>query len=349
MIEVLETYPRINLIHHVEPDGTVWGTSNRRILRKRREEDWAEVSRFPFAPPKDFSEVTRLTARASRVDQSNVYVNRHGKVIGIRNGVVYRIEENRSPVPLGHIQGDSILRRGFAEDEEGTVYFGEYFRNTERGPVRIWKVAPDASRVEVAYEFPANTLRHVHGVHADPHDPGVFWVTVGDDNGECFFYRTADRFQSMERFGEGTQTWRAVGLLFTPNHVCWLTDSHTETNHVCRMKRSDGSLEIGQEIDCSGWYSCTTKEGLRVAFTTVEKGPAITSNEASVLISPDGFNWKKAGSYKKDAWRPMKIFKYGVLACPSGEMSIDEFYLSGEGLAGLDGRSVRVRIGKDVL
>ncbi|MCA9438723.1 MAG: hypothetical protein KC978_23255, partial [Candidatus Omnitrophica bacterium] len=121
------------------------------------------------------------------------------------------------------------------------------------------------------------------------------------------------------------------------------------TNHVCRMKRSDGSLEIGQEIDCSGWYSCTTKEGLRVAFTTVEKGPAITSNEASVLISPDGFNWKKAGSYKKDAWRPMKIFKYGVLACPSGEMSIDEFYLSGEGLVGLDGKSVKVRIGKDVL
>jgi hypothetical protein len=46
------------------------------------------------------------------------------------------------------------------------------------------------------------------------------------------------------------------------------------------------------------------------------------------------------------------LFKYGVIACPSGEMSIHELYLSGEGLVGLDGRSLKADIeinGKRIL
>jgi len=347
MIETLETYPGINLIHHVSSDGTLLGTGNRRIFRRKRGEDWVEVARFPFQPPKDFLEITRLSARVSRVDQSNLYATRLGRVLGIRNGMVYRIEETARAVPIGEIQGDSVLRRGIAEDREGGLYFGEYFRNPERRPVRVWGVHPDLSGMEPVHEFPAGVLRHVHGVHVDPFDPEAFWITVGDDDGECFIYRTGDRFRTLERFGDGTQTWRAVGLLFTRDHICWITDSHTDPNHACRMKRSDGSLEVGQAIDCSGWYSASTREGWFVAFTTVEKGPAIRSDEASVLVSRDGFNWTRAGSFKKDFWRPMKIFKYGVLNCPSGEQSLEEFHLSGEGLVGLDGMSVKVRIRPD--
>ena len=183
MIETLETYAGINLIHHLTSDGTVWGTRNRKILRKRAGETWVVVAQFPFQGPKDLLEVTRLTARASRVDQSNLYVNSPGRILGIRNGVVYRIEEGSPPVQLGEIHGDSILRRGIAEDSEGGCYFGEYFQNQDRGSVRIWKADPDLSTIEVAYEFPARTLRHVHGIHSDPYDSGVFWVTVGDDDG----------------------------------------------------------------------------------------------------------------------------------------------------------------------
>jgi len=325
MIEILERYPGVNLIHHVDSEGAIWATRNRGILLKTGDRDWVEISRFPFESPKDAFEIARLSARASRVDQSNVYVNRRGRILGIRNGTVYRIEEGRRPVPLGRIQGDSILRRGIAESSEGACYFGEYFRNSERGPVRIWRAAPDLTGLEVAHEIPAGTARHVHGVHADPYDPGAFWVTVGDDDGECFFYRTDDGFVSLERFGDGTQTWRAVGLLFTPEHVCWITDSHTQKNRACRLKRSDGSLEVGQELDASGWYSATTREGWRVAFTTVEKGPAIETDKASVLVGRDGFTWSKAGEFRKDFWRPMKIFKYGVLSCPTGDLSIEEF------------------------
>jgi hypothetical protein len=40
----------------------------------------------------------------------------------------------------------------------------------------------------------------------------------------------------------------------------------------------------------------------------------------------------------------MKLFKNGILICPSGLMSSKDFYLSGEGLRRLDGQSARVRI-----
>lgn len=344
MIEILETFPGVNLIHHRSPDGTLWGTSNRRIRRRRPGEGWGEISRFPFQGPRDLLTATRLSARAARVDQSNLYVNLHGNILGIRGGSVFRIEEGSTPFPLGSIQGDSILRRGIGEDSEGALFFGEYFQNRERGLVRIWRVDPELQSMTVAYEFAAGILRHVHGVHADPFDPTAFWVTVGDRDGECFLYRTRDEFRTLERFGDGTQSWRAVSLLFTADHVCWITDSHTQPNVACRMRRSNGALETGQSIDCSGWYATATTDGWYVAFTTVEKGPAIGSDEASILVSRDAFNWKKVGGFRKDFWRPMRVFKYGVISCPSGELSLDDFPLSGEGLIGLDGRSLRVRI-----
>jgi hypothetical protein len=81
-----------------------------------------------------------------------------------------------------------------------------------------------------------------------------------------------------------------------------------------------------------------------VAFTTVEKGPGITSNLSEVLVSQDAFHWESLYAFKKDWYKPIHIFKYGVISCPSGMMSQHALYISGEGLVGLDGRSMRVDI-----
>jgi hypothetical protein len=42
----------------------------------------------------------------------------------------------------------------------------------------------------------------------------------------------------------------------------------------------------------------------------------------------------------------MKLFKYGVVSLPSGEMNSKSVYMSGEGLVGFDGRSMKVRVGE---
>jgi hypothetical protein len=110
------------------------------------------------------------------------------------------------------------------------------------------------------------------------------------------------------------------------------------------MDRRTGELEIGQPISCSAWYGTTTTDGLYVAFTTVEPGPAIHSHASSILVSTDAFQWHEAGTFEKDGWRPWKLFKYGVISCPSGPMPSSDLYISGEGLIGLDGVSMRLSI-----
>lgn len=278
-----------------------------------------------------------------RADKANVYVNAHGAVLGIRGESAYHVEGGRLRA-LCRLQGDCVLHRGICEDPDGNVYFGEYFMNPRRRPVRVWQCDAGLRAARVVHEFQAGSIRHVHGVYRDPFDAEALWLTTGDYRGECYLFRTRDRFRTLERFGEGTQTWRAVTLLFTRDHVTWITDSHIDQNHACRLRRADGALEIGEPIPCSAWYGATTREGLHVMFTVVEKGPAIQRREASLLVSEDGFRWTEALSLAKDAWRPVRVFKFGVASLPSGVLSAEDLYVSGEGLRGLDGTSLRLSL-----
>jgi hypothetical protein len=342
-MHILETYPHMTILQHLDTKNRLWGTSHRTVW-VRQGQRWERYARFPFHAPRDYFGFSRLGARAFRADKCNLYVNRFGKVLGIRAGTVYKIEQGENPLPLFNIKGDCVLHGSLCEDAQGNIYFGEYFMNPAREPVRIWRVAADLQSGQMAHAFPAGSIRHIHGVYRDPYDEQAFWITVGDFKGECFLYQTRDAFSTCTVYGSGEQIWRAVHLFFTPEHVCWVTDSNLEANHACRMERKNGQLEIGMGIANSGWYGTTTSEGLHVAFTTVERGAGITSKFSEILVSPDAFQWRSIYQFKKDCYKPVQVFKYGVLSCPSGLMSSHDFYLSGEGLVGLDGRSMRIDI-----
>jgi len=343
-VRILEQLVGIGTLQHVEGDGTAWGTHNRRILR-RSSGAWRVLGEFPPTYPRDLLGWTRLGTRAARADQSNVYVNRSGTAIAIRSGVVYRL----SPSPfsldrIGQLKGDCALHGGFCEDPDGFVFFGEYFRNRERESVRVWRVRPDGRGMDVAHEFPAGSIRHVHGVFRDSFQKDTYWVATGDYAGECYLFATDASFGRLERVGEGTQRWRAVTLYFTDEYVCWITDSHIEQNYACRWRRRDGAFETGAKVDCSAWHGTTTIDGLYVACTAVEKGPGIMSDRASLLVSRDGFVWREATSFKKDRWRPYAAFKAGVISCATGANDSQSLYLSGQALSGFDGITLRVAI-----
>jgi hypothetical protein len=312
----------------------------------KRQQDWQPFSRFPVSLPRDLFGFSRPTARAMRSDKCNVVVNLHGKVMGIRGGVVYALEQDRPAHALFSIQGDCVLHRSLSEDQQGWTYFGEYFMNPQRQPVRIWRVSPGLDHWEIAHEFKSKAVRHVHGIYRDPYEKETYWVTVGDFEGECQLLRTADRFKTFQSIGDGSQNYRAVNLFFTKDCIGWLTDSNLKLNHAFRLHRKTGKVEMGQVLDCSVWYGCPTSEKVFVAFTTVERGPAILSQASSVQVSEDAFHWEKIYSFEKDFYKPLQVFKYGVISCPSGEMSVHELYLSGEGLVGLDGCSIKASIEK---
>lgn len=346
-VEAIERIPSVGILHHRGSDGSLWGTRGRSILYRAEGDRWRSVARFPFARPRDCFGFSRPTARAMRADKSNLYKNQAGYLLGIRAGQVYRLNAPGKLEALFSIQGDSVLHGGICEDESGWTYFGEYFMNPARDPVVIWRLSPDMQAWEPAYRFEAGTIRHVHGVYRDPYDKGALWVPAGDYDGECHFYLTRDRFRSVERFGDGSQRWRAVRLYFTPDHICWLTDSQLEQNVACRMDRRTGDLEVGQRLDAPAWYGTQTEEGLYIAFTTVEPGPAVQRTSAAVLASLDAFHWLEVDHFEKDFWRPMKLFKYGVISCPSGPLKAAALPVSGEGLVGLDGVSAWLHLAWD--
>jgi hypothetical protein len=329
----------------------MWATSGRNVFYGK-EQNWHPFSRFPFCLPRDLLGFSRLTSRAMRSDKCNVLVNSNGKILGIRGGIVYALEQDKPVRSLFSIQGDCVLHRSLCEDQQGWTTFGEYFMNPQRQAVRIWRISPKLDQWEIAYEFKAGAVRHVHGIYRDPFEKENFWVTVGDFEGECHLLCTADRFKTFRSYGDGSQNYRAVNLFFTRETIAWITDSNLKLNHAFRLHRKTGKVEMGQELDGSVWYGCPTRENIFVAFTTVERGPAILTQASSVLVSEDAFHWEKVYSFKKDFYKPLQLFKYGVIACPSGEMSIHELYLSGEGLVGLDGRSLKADIeinGKRIL
>jgi hypothetical protein len=140
MFEVIERFPEVTILHHMEPGGTLWGTKGRWIMRQRAASTWEHVGRFPVAFPRDLFGFSRPTSRAMRADKSNLFVNSNGRTLCIRASCVYSLHEDQSLRPLFEIQGDSVLHGGICEDGEGWTYFGEYFMNPQRRSVRIWRI-----------------------------------------------------------------------------------------------------------------------------------------------------------------------------------------------------------------
>jgi len=177
--QIIQTLPQATIIHHIDKHGVLWGTNWRMIIRKPNGR-WESVARFPFTFPRDLFGFLRPSARAFRADKCNLYQNRLGHLLGIRAGWVYRIESGKV-IRLFQINGDCALHGSICEDPDGNMFFGEYFMNPERRPVRVWRVNADLQSWQLAANMEG--IRHVHGVYPDPFHQGAFWVTVVDYSG----------------------------------------------------------------------------------------------------------------------------------------------------------------------
>ncbi len=328
------------MVHHADERG-VWATRGRRVLfRPAGDEDgWKEVARFPRILPRDLPIGSRLAARLLRLAKCNVHPTRSGKLLGIRAGTVLRLD-GREARPLGQIQGRSLMNRAIAETSAGDLLFGEYSPNLLRRPVRIYRVDPDLERCEVACEIGPPTISHVHAVHVDPWVPGKLWVTTGDFRGECHLIETDEALSELRFHGDGSQLWRIVGIAFQEDRLCWRTDSNLEQNHIVSMERATGRIERHGEVESSTWYLASTSDGVHLATTSVEKGAGIQTTRATLLASRDGTSWTRIAAFEKDPL-PARLFGWGALHLPSGRWSSAGFWLSGEGVRGLDGAAQR--------
>jgi hypothetical protein len=251
--------------------------------------------------------------------------------IGIlRDGKFIRINGLRRPC--------RILRSGVAIHPSGDLYFGEYTANTEREPVFIYRYKPGTDEVSIAYEFPAGSIRHIHGIYFDKFDDSLICLT-GDADDECRMISTHDGFNSIDIIGEGDESWRAVSVLFTEDAYFYGTDAEFRPNTIYRLDRKTREQRALGEVSGTVFYSQQIEDELFFA-TTAENAPSQDENVAAIWnVSPTG-QLSEIVKFQKDRWHKT-LFGFGTIYFPHISSPGTELFFSISALMG-DRKTYRI-------
>lgn len=232
------------------------------------------------------------------------------KAVVIANKEAFLIDGD-CVTPLGRLHGSRPMALCAAK---GRVYYGEYRSNPERSTVHVYGLDFSACVWQPVWSF--ESVRHVHGVYFDPYAE-AFWVTTGDSDNEAAIWRSDDYFQTLHKVVGGSQKFRAVQLLFTPDYVYFGSDAPEEPNHIFRMDRSGSIVQKMASVGGSVFFGCQVGEGLFFS-TAVEPSKENLCTFAEIWCSYDGEDWQKTIQFKKDCLS-MKYFQYGQALFPAGK------------------------------
>jgi len=197
----------------------------------------------------------------------------------------------------------------------GTIYWGEYFDNRERGEVHIFASDDWGESWHVAYTFSRGAIRHVHNIVYDRWQD-CLWILTGDDGDECKVLRSSCDLSSFEIVLSGNQQARAVAAIPMPDALYVSTDTPFEGNHILRLSRT-GKVEKVAGLSSSSIFGC--RVGDAIFFSTMVEPSRVNSvREVQLVGSADQRNWQLLAQWQKDKW-PMRYFQYGNAVLPDGE------------------------------
>lgn len=323
-----------------------WAESDDYILSRRNEifrsadltPPFEKFGAIPAASWKRALSRSRLGQRLLRFMVTNVLPLANGdRFVTFDKSV--GIEQNGNFLELqGLVRPCRVLRSACASDEKGNVFFGEYLANDERGTMRVYKYVPGEDSLSVIYEFPAGSIKHIHGLYFDEFSGYLFCLT-GDDENECRIVRTNDEFETIEIVGSGDETWRAVSLIFTKQAIYYGTDAEYRKNQIFRLDRDTLKRTVIGEVSGTVFYSKRIGDDLFFT-TTAENAPAQTENVAAVWhVDPAG-KLDQIIKFKKDRWHPT-LFQFGTIHFPNGPGTGDKLLFHLVGVEG-DNRTYRI-------
>ena len=295
--------------------------------------------------PVDLLGWSRLLRRALRLDKCNVFpLDEQGKsMLIIRQGVVFKYHRDKGfRQTLLLRQCRNLLHTDFCKMKSGRLIFGEYGANSQLHPVPIYASDDDGETWEIIHEIDAGKARHIHGVYADKFHNKV-WIFTGDANGECWVIEASEDFSDVRYLGDGGQHYRACTVFFTPDKVIWVMDSPLQPSQTVHLDRYTREIELHAFFPGPVWYGLEIAGFGYLVASTVEPGDAVVSHEAAIFSSTDLISWSRLASFAKDRW-PMGLFKFGVIGFSRGARSDGAFFVFGEALKKLDGRSLRCEI-----
>jgi hypothetical protein len=317
-----------------------WAEPGRYLLSRRNELFESDVLRPPFRRLGAFpapvwqrtASLLRPAQRALRFMYWNVLPLQDGSIfltfaksIGVyRNGGITAL--------AGLVRPCRILRRGAALAADGSVYFGEYLLNPNRGAMRVYRYTPGDDRVEIAHVFPAAAVRHIHGIFADPYEGGL-WCLSGDVGAECRIMRTMDGFRTIDVVGSGDETWRSVSMLFLPTAIYYAMDAEFTQNYIYRLDRRSGERTRLAAVDGPVYYSHAAGDDYYFAVTA-ELCPSQKGRTAELWrVRNETGLCERVLTLEKDRYS-VKYFMPGTIDFPRGPGLPDKLLFRATALAG---------------
>jgi hypothetical protein len=267
----------------------------------------------------------RLAQRLLRFMVTNVVPLKDDDIFVTFDKSVGSIRDGRYQELPGLARPCRVLRSACAVDGNGDVYFGEYLANDERGEMRIYRYSSGSNLIEVAYTFPANSIKHIHGIYFDRFTDSLICLT-GDDDSECRIIRSRDGFRTMEIVGEGDETWRAVSILFSESSMFYGTDAEYRANEIFRYDRASGERTSLGEVNGTVFYSKQLGDELFFA-TTAENAPSQTENVAAIWNVTANGSLQEIAKFHKDSWHGT-LFMFGTIHFPYTNAVDDALYFS---------------------
>ena len=332
--------PGVEACEYVGPDGWYWSRGERLYRSETVDSRLDLVARVPADALRSRLATTRWGRRLARHQFYNVLPLSGGKVFytfGMQIGVL----QHGEPSPLaGHRRPARILRNGVARLPDGSLLFGEYLDNAERGVVEITRLTPSGAEIETVYRFAPGEIRHVHSVSWDPYTGRVV-VATGDLSEECRLLSFRPDFSDREVLGEGSESWRVISPQFSRDAIFYGTDAEFRRNVIRRYDRSTGAVDDLADVNGPVFYSAPFADGW-VFGTAAELCESQTTPEAILYyIDRDSGAPSIVSRFTKDRLST-KYFQFGLLSFPTVEAPIETLPVSGTALRVLDAKFVAV-------
>ncbi|MGB7923192.1 MAG: hypothetical protein WCF57_08105 [Pyrinomonadaceae bacterium] len=288
---------------------------------------------------KEAASKSRLAQRLLRFIVTNVVRLSNGDLFVTFDKTVGVVRDGKFQALAGLARPCRVLRSACAISPGGDIYFGEYLTNETRGAMRIYRYAPGADALRVAYTFPPNSIRHIHGLYFDEFTQSILCLT-GDAEQESQILRSFDGFQTVEVVGRGDETWRAVSILFTEEALFYGMDAEFRANRIYKVDRKEAGRTSLCEVDGTVFYS--KQLGANLFFTTTaENAPSQKENVAALWHVDEDEQCRNLISFKKDRWHPT-LFMFGTIHFPGVNRLEHELYFQLVGVEG-DNQTFRVR------
>ena len=220
-----------------------------------------------------------------------------------------------NPLSVAVIKGNP----GFTDG----IIVGDYTRNLAREEVNLYRRDDDGKWCRV-YQFPAGTVRHIHGCISDPFRQCIYILT-GDENEESGIWRAVNNFDRVEPLLLGSQKYRACQMLVGKNTLYYFTDAPSEQNYMYEIKNNvvqklhaiNGTCIYGVQFNKEGIYATTCEAEAHAAnrfqywFSNIP-GRGICGRNVDVFVAGDDGQIQILKHFEHDGL-PLRLFQYGTV------------------------------------